>query len=495
MSRLLVIVAVVRHAETRSLVESIVDGTGHRLIESGGYLQASLLLDNGLDPDLLLIDSSLINPSEAAEFRFLLKRAPAAKTCVVLGIGESGLRAEAAERGIEHILTRPATRSDLELVMERLSRSNERTVHRDAEVSFAPSPDPVLPAQRRMPNILQVEELGDNDFFLAASPKMLEIHRQVKLLAGADVNVLVLGESGTGKEIIARLIHKHSRRARNKMHKVNCAALPEQLLESELFGHRQGAFTGAIKDRIGKFEQAHQATLLLDEIGEISGHMQSKFLQVLQDGRFCRLGGEEVIRVNVRVIAATNIEMESALRSRAFREDLYYRLSVFTIKIPPLRERREEIPFLMEEMVRRMPADMKNGAGHGLPSRLMDSALLYEWRGNLRELYNFVTRTVVMRDWDAAVAELEGRIAESAMADAMHSSISEPDRATDLRALVRDSTSHTEVTNIRRALDASGWNRRRAAQNLNISYRGLLYKIQQHKLTPGRRFQITARDI
>jgi two-component system, NtrC family, response regulator AtoC len=271
--------------------------------------------------------------------------------------------------------------------------------------------------------------------------------------------------------------------------------LPEQLLESELFGHRQGAFTGAIKDRIGKFEQAHQGTLLLDEIGEISGHMQSKFLQVLQDGRFCRLGGEEVIRVNVRVIAATNIEMESALRSKAFREDLYYRLSVFTIRIPPLRERREEIPFLMEEMLRRMPADMKNGAGHGIPSRLMDSALLYEWRGNLRELYNFVTRTVVMRDWDVAIAELEGRIAESAMADAMHASICEPDRATDLRALVRDSTSHTEVTNIRRALDASGWNRRRAAQNLNISYRGLLYKIQQHKLTPGRRFQITARDI
>lgn len=490
-----VALAVLRNAETRSLVKSVLNLAGHRLIESGGYLQASLLLDNGFDPDLLLIDSSLINPSEAAQLSLLLKRAPGAKTCVILGIGESWLRAQVAECGIEHILTRPTTRRDLELVVERLGRSDEQTVHCDTGVPAAQSCVPSGPCPGRMPNILHLEELGDNGFFLAASPKMLEIHRQAKLLAASDVNVLVLGESGTGKEIIARLIHKHSRRARNKMHKVNCAALPEDLLESELFGCRQGAFTGAIRDRMGKFEQADQGTLLLDEIGEISGHMQSKFLQVLQDGQFCRLGGEQAIRVDVRVIATTNIQMESALRSKAFREDLYYRLSVFTIQIPPLRERRDEIPFLMEEMIRRMPADMRIGVTHRLPPRLIDSALLYEWRGNVRELYNFVTRTVVMRDWDSAVAELEAKIAEAATAKATPSPVSEPAASTDLRALIRDSNSRTEVTMIKRALDASGWNRRRAAQNLNISYRGLLYKIQKHQLTPGRHTPVTARDI
>jgi transcriptional regulator with GAF, ATPase, and Fis domain len=321
---------------------------------------------------------------------------------------------------------------------------------------------------------------------------MLEIHRQAKLLAGADLNVLILGESGTGKEVIAHLIHKHSRRARYKLQKVNCAALPEQLLESELFGHRKGAFTGAIKDTRGKFEQANHSTLFLDEIGEICGRMQAKFLQVLQDGQFSCLGGEEPIRVDVRVIAATNAEMEIALRNKTFREDLYYRLSMFTINVPPLRERRAEIPYLIEEIIRRMPPEMKNGIKSGFPTRLMDAALLYDWRGNVRELRNFVMRTIVMWDLDAAVEELETKIAEASMTSRQAAAVSEPVQTPDMRSLVRDFTDRTEMRMIKRALDASGWNRRRAAQQLNISYRGLLYKIQRHQITPGRRSEVLA---
>ena len=190
---------------------------------------------------------------------------------------------------------------------------------------------------------------------------MLEIHHQVRLLADIDVNVLILGESGTGKEIVAHLIHQNSRRSKEKFLKVNCAALPADLLESELFGHRQGAFTGAIKDRPGKFEQANRGMLLLDEIGEIGVQMQAKLLHVLQDGQFARLGAQETTKVDVRVLAATNIQMEDALFNKTFREDLYYRLSVITINVPPLRERREEIPYLIEEFIRRMPAEMRNG--------------------------------------------------------------------------------------------------------------------------------------
>ncbi len=239
---------------------------------------------------------------------------------------------------------------------------------------------------------------------------MLKIYRQVQLLANVDAPVLILGESGTGKEVIAHLIHKHSRRSQHSFVNVNCAALPADLLESELFGYQQGAFTGAIKDKPGKFEQANRGTLLLDEIGEMSAQMQAKLLHVLQDGQFTRLGARESSKVDVRVLAATNVQIESALVGKTFREDLYYRLNVFTINVPPLRERREEIPYLIEETIRRSPETLRNGYDFNFPSRLMDAVLLYDWRGNVRELRNFVTRTMTMRDPDTAVRELETKI-------------------------------------------------------------------------------------
>jgi DNA-binding NtrC family response regulator len=471
----------------------VLGGAGHRVIESGGYLQAQLLLSNGLDPDLLLVESTPADPSEAARLRALLKSVPPHKICLALGIGEQSLYTEAVELGIKHLLPKPTTRGDLELIIDGLAGSAEPAAREDIVSSpSAKATVPALSTAGSTPAVLHLEELGENGFFLAASPKMLEIHRQAKLLAGADLNVLILGESGTGKEVIAHLIHKHSRRARYKLQKVNCAALPEQLLESELFGHRKGAFTGAIKDTRGKFEQANHSTLFLDEIGEICGRMQAKFLQVLQDGQFSCLGGEEPIRVDVRVIAATNAEMEIALRNKTFREDLYYRLSMFTINVPPLRERRAEIPYLIEEIIRRMPPEMKNGIKFGFPARLMDAALLYDWRGNVRELRNFVMRTIVMWDLDAAVEELETKIAEASMTSRQAAAVSEPVQTPDMRSLVRDFTDRTEMRMIKRALDASGWNRRRAAQQLNISYRGLLYKIQRHQITPGRRSEVSA---
>jgi transcriptional regulator with GAF, ATPase, and Fis domain len=259
--------------------------------------------------------------------------------------------------------------------------------------------------------------------------------------------------------------------------------LPAELLESELFGHRQGAFTGATKDRAGRFEQANRGTILLDEIGEISAPMQAKLLHVLQDGQFQRLGGQESTRVDVRILAATNVEMESALREKTFREDLFYRLSAFTIQVPPLRERREEIPCLIEETVRRAPAEMKAGGDLRFPSRLMDAALRYEWRGNVRELRNFVTRTIIMRDHDAAVRELETRIASRNAGSRQPVPLAAP-QCTGMRSVVRELKDRTETQMIQEALDAAGWNRRRAAKNLNISYRALLYKIQQHRLSP-----------
>jgi len=474
---LLLVLAVIRHAETRTFIKSVLQDAGHRVIEADGYPQAESLLTNGLEPDLLLIESISLNPTEKLDYLRLLKCVQNRSVCLVMGVADQRLRQEATGLGIKQFLVRPITQSDIENVLDQLERATASADSQDGRRRKAVAGVTSLPF---------IEELGENRYFLAASPAMLEIHRQAMLLADVDVPVLILGESGTGKEVIARLIHKYSRRSRKDLLNVNCAALPSELLESELFGHEQGAFTGAIKNRAGRFEQADRGTLLLDEIGEIGAQMQAKLLHVLQDGQFTRLGGQETTKVDVRILAATNVHMETALKARTFREDLYYRLSAFTIHIPPLRERRDEIPYLIEESLRRMPAEMKGDTSFGFSSRLVDAALRYDWYGNVRELRNFVTRTIIMRDQQGAIRELETKIAARDGESRGGRLELVPSQGSGMRSIVRDIKDRTEVQMIQDALDASGWNRRHAAQNLNISYRALLYKIQQHRLSPRK---------
>ena len=483
MSALLLVVAVVENSELRSNLRMVLERAGHRLVECDSFEQAQALLSNGLSPDLLFLGCESGTSTENA--RWLMKSAPADRICVIAGPYGEALCRHAAESGVRQILSRPVSIADLEVTITELALQQGRLKASDevkstcAEFSACKSGIP-----EDMPALPHIEELGGSNFFLAASPKMLEIHRQIKLLAATDVNVLILGESGTGKEVIAQLIHRNSQRAPEKFLKVNCAALPTELLESELFGHRQGAFTGAIKDQPGKFEQADGGTLLLDEIGEIGVQIQAKLLHVLQDGQFTRLGGQSCTKVNVRVLAATNVQMDSALLEKTFREDLYYRLSVFTIHVPPLRERSEEIPYFIEEIMRRAPAAMKAGLDNILTPRLLDAALLYEWPGNLRELRNFITRTMIMRDPDAAAEELEAKIETARKSFRVTRQDGGLAVGSGMRSIVRELKERTEMQMIQDALEASRWNRRQAAQFLNISYRALLYKIQQHRLTP-----------
>jgi len=484
MKRFLLVVTVIRSIETRSLVRMVLESADHRVIESTACPQAQLLLSNGLQPDLLMIEAPPAGSSEMQQFRQIVAQSSREKICLIMGLGDQRLRKEAADLGIQHILANPVTRGEIESMLDGLTGSTETAPSSELALPFTRVESPKASHSGCGTTIPQIEELGENRFFLAASPRMLEIYHQAKLLADVDVSVLILGESGTGKEVIAHLIHKHSQRSRQKMMNVNCAALPTELLESEFFGHRQGAFTGAIRDRPGKFEQANGGTLLLDEIGEISVQMQAKLLHVLQDGQFTRLGGQESTKVDVRVLAATNVPIEKALREKTFREDLYYRLSAFTINVPPLRERREEIPYLIEETIRRTPTEMKSGCGVAISSKIMDAALLYDWRGNLRELSNFVIRTIIMQDQDAALRELEMKIeATNGIAVEAFPGDVQPRRA-GIRSIVRDVKDRTESLMIQEALDACGWNRRSAAQDLNISYRALLYKIQQLRLAP-----------
>src|SRR5881396_3211316 len=246
---------------------------------------------------------------------------------------------------------------------------------------------------------------------LCTSRKMQPIRDLISKVASTNTTVLLRGESGTGKEVLARAIHKASPRAGKQFLKVNCAALPGELLESELFGHEKGAFTGAYRQKPGKFEAAHQGTLLLDEIGEMPLRLQAKLLHVLQDGEFSRVGGEKIIDTDVRLIAATNRDLEASMRAHQFREDLYYRLNVIEIRIPPLRERREEIPGLVDYFLRKFTAQF--GRTVDIPQETIRLFLEYHWPGNIRELENAVKRIVVLGSARPVHIEIVGNLSRA----------------------------------------------------------------------------------
>jgi two-component system, NtrC family, response regulator AtoC len=441
----------------------------------------SKIRDEGA-PDLLLLELSHSTDYEEQKYEALLAARPQIRTCLLVRPGDNVSRGLAGLKNVE-VLTKPVLRRDLQNLIESMSLQGARVV------TMVPKPSASAAAGTRAIGATLnqgeplMEQLDEHRFFLAHCPAMLEIYRQVKLLQGIDVPILILGESGTGKEIIAHLIHKHSRRAQQRFVNVNCAALPMDLLESELFGHVKGAFTGAINDRPGRFEQAHGGTILLDEIGEISAAMQAKLLHVLQDGQFTRLGGRQPTRVDIHVLAATNISIEQALENKSFREDLYYRLNTFTINVPPLRERTMEIPYLVREMIMRAPIEQARGLRE-FSRELMELLPLYSWPGNLRELRNFVIRTMIMEDESAAKVELEIKIDLALRSKRSPSPAQFVPGAGPMRAVVRDIRDRTETRMIEEALHACGWNRRDAARCLNISYRALLYKIQQYGLHP-----------
>ena len=241
----------------------------------------------------------------------------------------------------------------------------------------------------------EVESSGSFGEILGRSPALERVLHQVELVAATDANVLVLGESGTGKELIARAIHQRSTRSRQPLVKVNCGSIPHELFESEFFGHVKGSFTGAIRDRIGRFQLADGGTLFLDEVGEIPLDLQAKLLRVLQEGEFERVGDEATRRVNVRVVAATNRDLRKEVEEGRFRLDLYYRLGVFPMEVPPLRDRKEDIPALVSHFVRQASLRF-HVAAPSIPAREMERAQQYDWPGNVRELQNAVERAVIV---------------------------------------------------------------------------------------------------
>ncbi|HXE08797.1 MAG TPA: sigma-54 dependent transcriptional regulator [Acidobacteriaceae bacterium] len=315
--------------------------------------------------------------------------------------------------------------------------------------------------------------------FVRSSKRMREVEAQAQLVAKSDIPVLILGESGTGKEIIAMYTHQMSRRAGRMFLKVNCAAMPADLLESELFGYEQGAFTGATKSKPGKFELCDGGTIFLDEIGEMPPALQAKLLHVLQDGTFSRLGSRGPTRTDVRVIAATNVNMKDAMARKTFREDLYYRLNGLSLLLPPLRERLDEIPAMAAHFMRK---GAKKYDLQPLPisSALLDALGKYNWPGNLRELENVINRYLILQDERTVIAELNQMSGVPASADKLQV---RPESG-GLKKLVRGLKGEAESSVIAGVLEETGWNRKAAANDLQISYKALLYKIKQYDLSP-----------
>jgi len=311
-------------------------------------------------------------------------------------------------------------------------------------------------------------------------PQMRAIGGIIESISDTDTTVLIRGESGVGKDLIARAVHRASTRRDGPFVKVNCAAIPQDLLESQLFGHEKGAFTGAHRRKFGQFEYANKGTLFLDEIAELPLALQAKLLHVLQDFRFSRVGGHGVIDVDARVIAATNRDLETAMGRGLFREDLYYRLNVVEIRVPPLRERRDEIPALAAYFLAKFNAQY--GRKKQLSPETVARLQEYPWSGNVRELENAVRRLVVLTDGEQAVEALAAPRRSSGIAEAARVTISE-----GLRDIARRGAREAERKALAEVLDRVHWNRAEASRILKVSYKTLLNKISECGLKPPPR--------
>jgi len=432
--------------------------------------QEALRVFRSLDPVLVLLDTSISKSSGPVVLERLKHIKPTVSIVVLSTNKDPESIFRASKMGADDYISKPVDPKELDV---RISR--------------------VLDSQRLHAEVTQLREQvrqqSDFTMLFGTSPRMMEVKTTIEQVADTTATVLVRGESGTGKEVVARMIHSESSRVEKPFVKVNCAAIPHELLESELFGYEPGAFTGATRQKLGKFEQANGGTIFLDEISEMHPALQAKLLHVLQDHEFSRLGGKRDIQVDVRVLAATNKPLERAVEEGVFREDLFYRLNVVTIHIPPLRERREEIPVFLEYFLE------KYSQHYGKrPPMFSEYAVMrmmeYAWPGNIRELENLVKRYVIVGNEAQIIRELSthkpivsSQSASQAASAASPVSPAAGGNGTDLEMpslleIGRRAAMQAEREAIERVLAQTRWNRRQAAKILRISYKALLNKLK-----------------
>jgi two-component system, NtrC family, response regulator AtoC len=439
-----------------------VDGYNVETVSSGK--EAIARINKGERPDFIILDVLMAEMSGLETLQELMHLDRSLNVIMLSCSNEVGTVVEAIRLGAHDYLTKPFEKTELDAAMLKSRQKKQLTQENQALKDYC-------------------DQVTEDLSFLAASPQMVRIRQQILQIAPVDVPVFICGESGVGKEVVSRMIHLRSKRRNQPFVKVNCAALPGELLESELFGFEQGAFTGAVRAKPGKFEMANKGTIFLDEIAEMPVHLQAKLLHVLQDHQYSRLGGRHLVETDVRVLAATNVDVQEAMKDGRFREDLYYRLNVLSINVPPLRERASEIPLLFRHFLEKYSE--KFGKTLQEPSQhLVDAAINYPWPGNLRELENFVKRFVILQDDEGSLRELV-EMSATRQRTSPREEIHAP-KEQGLKALVRGLKDEAEMEAIADALEKTRWCRKDAAKMLGISYKALLYKMRQFNLDTPR---------
>jgi DNA-binding NtrC family response regulator len=437
---------------TRDYLAAFLGSCGFTVDCLGSGDEAIDRLASGYSPSMMLLDIMLPGKDGIEVLSNVKTIYPSIPIIILSGIGQIKTVVEAMKIGASDYLTKPFEEEALELAIEN-----------------------VLEKQRLKEEVKTLKQqlaYVEQGNILTSNPQMLRIIDIARHVASTDVPVLILGESGVGKEVVASFIHDQSNRSDGPFVKVNCAALPHELLESELFGYERGAFTGAIRDKIGKFEQADKGTLLLDEIGEMSPHLQAKLLHVLQDAEFSRLGGKKTVKVNVRVLAATNKKLKEAVLKGEFRNDLYFRLNVIKLEVPPLRERREDIPMLCNHFLEKYRERYQSPVQQ-FPKDLMEAFLRFDWPGNVRQLENVVKRYLILPDADIT-SELRGATSEGMPVPAQANM--------SLKEVAGHAAELAEKEVVLRVLEETGWNRKESARRLRISYKALRNKLKRWQL-------------
>lgn len=437
-------------ADQRRVLAGILERSGYRVVEADGVDGALRELES-CEPDAVLCDWRMPGRDGGELLAEVRDRGLAAGFVVMTAYGSIEHAVEAVRRGADDYLSKPFERDALLLAVRRVLRT--RRLEQENE--------------RLRREAVERDRFGE---LIGRAPAMQRLYRTIDKVAGTDATVLVVGESGTGKELVARMLHRSSRRSAGPFVAVNCAAIPETLIESELFGHERGAFTGAHRRREGRFEEADGGTLFLDEIASMPLPLQATLLRVLQERAFTRLGGAGEVRCDVRVVAATNRDLVRLVSEGGFREDLYYRLNVVPVVLPPLRDRREDVPILARHLLER--AAQRHGIDVApLPPAVLRRLIEYDWPGNVRELANVTERLVLLAD--------EGRVAT----DDLPQEVREPAGVDGCPfRLPAGGICWEDVERglIEQALERSGGNRAAAARLLGLSYKTLLYRLEKH---------------
>jgi DNA-binding NtrC family response regulator len=409
--------------------------------------------------DLVITDLNLPEIDGMMVLKHVVDQSPDTMCIILTGYGTIKSAVEAIKTGAFDYITKPIKSGEILMVVEKALRYK----HLERE------------------NILLRQQLRKKyrfDNFVGDSKPIQKVFELIEKVADTDSTVLITGESGTGKELIAKAIHYNSYRRDNPMVVINCGAIPEELLESELFGHEKGAFTGAHKSRIGRFELANEGTIFLDEIGDMSPNLQVKLLRVLQEQKFERVGSTRTIKIDIRIIAATNKNLISAVNKGTFREDLYYRLNVIPIKVPPLRHRKSDIPLLVDFFLKKFNKEKRKNVKE-FTSEAMDTLLYYDWRGNVRELENLVERVVILSNGDEIdLEDIPESIAGRARTIEPFESTISPNGGIPFDHAVEE----YEKKLILQALSETNWVTTKAAKLLNINRTTLIEKMKKKRL-------------